>query len=292
MKFRIDLQRAVKDPLHGIWIACYIGAAMIALGAVQESFVHVAGWGDPAIPIAHAVLPAQPAVLAGGIEVAEGILQFSGHTARGVWSGYVTTTLMAMLISYMVGPALLVWGIRARARHRQQIAVRGGVPAIAAALALGGSTLAAVVPAPLYALVSHRTYTMLERDHRHSEALDDLSVELYVMARNAQVEYHRSGEPRGGGHTWLTPVHGRKGPLRMCDLLGPGRGPQCTESAHVTIGRQMFSLRIERADSLTLHGLVVCEPPGCPAPADTSGQDTLSMVVGVTPLNVNMIFEE
>lgn len=292
MKFRIDLRSALKDPLHGIWIGCYIGAVMIAFGPVQDSLMRFAGWGDPAAALAHAIPPAQPAAMAGGIEVDEGILQFTDHTARGIWSGRVTATLAAILISYVIGPALLVWGIRARARYRQRITVRGGVPVIAAALALGGMTFAALVPSPLLALSGQRTHAMLVRDFRYGETLDDLNVELYVLARNAQVRYHRSGDPRGGGHSWLEAGHAGPGSLHVADLLDPACRAQVTDSDRVMIGPQVFSLHVERADSLTLRGTVTCEPSSWSSANEAGTLDTLSMVVGVTPLHVNMILED
>jgi hypothetical protein len=166
------------------------------------------------------------------------------------------------------------------------------VPAIACALALGGFTLSTVIPAPLYAIVGDRTHATILRDIHQSELLDELSVDLYMMARNAQVKYHRSGEPRGGEHSWLAQERGRTTSLRMSDLLDASRSFTCVDSACVIIDQKTFAVHVERADSITLRGTVTCEATSWAPARSINPQDTLAMVVGVTPLQVNMIFEE
>jgi hypothetical protein len=292
MKVRIDLRPVLRDHVHPVRIALYIMAAIVILLPLQEKILHRAGWGNKGAPACNELPPACPAVLAGGIETAEGRLQFAGASARGVWSGQVSTVLVALVIAYVVGPAALVWGLRAWSRYRQHIAVRGGATSIGLALAFGGSLLATVLAEPVYAVVGTRQLAMLMRDDRFRERYDALETELYAMAKSAQVRYFRSGTMRGHGHSWLTGDRSRTPAIRIGDVLDAAAGRVAADTMTVCLGSTTFSLHVDRADSLTIRGSVPFEGNvRLPDPPEWTPH-TISAVVGVTPLNVNMIEEE
>lgn len=291
MKVRIDFRPVLKDHVHPVRIALYIIVAVVILLPLQEKFLLGAGWGNRAAPVYNELPPAYPAVLAGGIEIAEGRLQFVGASARGVWSGQVSTALVALLIAYVIGPAVLVWGLRARSRYRRHIAVRGGATSIALALAFGGSLLATVLAEPVYAIVGTRQLAMLSRDDRFAENFEALETDLYAMARRAQVKYFRSGKTRGHGHSWLSGDGSGRPAIHIADLLDPATARVPVDSVTVRLGNTPFSLHVERADSITIRGVLPFEGDSrLPNPPEWMPH-VIAVVVGVTPLKVNMVEE-
>ena len=161
MNIKTNMRRVLADPLHPVRIVLYIAVAVLILSPMQERLLRFAGWGNKAAPVYQDLLPAYPAILAGEIERSEGILEKAGASARGIWSGQVASALLTMLFHYVVGPAALVWGLRAWFRYRHRERVRGGATAIAFALAIGGFTLFSILPSPVYAIKGSR----MQADH-------------------------------------------------------------------------------------------------------------------------------
>ena len=271
MRSRIDLRPVLTDPLHPVRVLLYIICAAVLL--------------EPVLP------PTQPGALAGGIEVLDGVLQFNGQSVRGVWTGPVTMALVSIVVLYLIGPALLVWGIRARARYRQNIAVRGGATVIAFALTLGGVSLLSVLPAPVYALLNAQTKSMMMRDSRSVDNMDMMSVDLYMMARKAQVRYFLSGSPRDAKHSWFPPDASGKAGLSMADLVSADRKAFSGDSVYVSPNGTRFSLHVEHADSLTIYGVADWEGMGPEGLSSDGTQKALQMCIGVTPDAVNMVLQ-
>jgi hypothetical protein len=291
MRSRIDLRPVLTDPLHPVRIVLYIVCAAVLLDPVQSLLLQAAGWERSPGPVFTVFPPAQPAILAAGIEVQEGILQFNGHSARGLWTGQVTTAPVAIILSYLIGPALLVWGFRARARYRQDLPVKGGATTIALALALGGFSLCTVLPAPVYALIGARTKAVMMRDNRSSDVVDMMSVDLYMMARKAQVLYFLSGDSRDRMPSWLSlDGSGRPG-IGIAGLITPGGQPHSGDSVFVSANGTRFSLHVERADSITIHAVQDWEGTGSEGGAADGTQKPLQMCIGVTPDNMNMVMQ-
>jgi hypothetical protein len=289
MKFKIDFRPILKDPLHGFRIVFYVIAAAVILVPLQRALLHGAGWGEPIGQVFSLLPPAQPPILAGGIEVQEGLLGFNGQSARGIWTGQVTTVLAAVIVSYLICPTLLVWGIRARTRYRNKMPVRGGATSVVLALTFGGFSLLTILPAPVNAILSGRTYAMMNRDCRSSEILDAVSVDLYMMARRAQVNFFLSGHDREKKLSWLTPGTSAKSAIDISSLLPPGKASTSPDSLYVSGDGSRFTLRVERADSLTIHVIRDTEGSGLEGDAPEGAATRLQMCAGVTPEHVNMV---
>jgi hypothetical protein len=291
MRSRIDLRPVLTDPLHPVRILLYIICALVLLEPVQSLIIRKAGWAGSYRPLFTVFPPTQPADVAGGIEVLDGVLQFNGQSVRGVWTGPVTMALGAIVVLYLIGPALLVWGIRARARYRQSIPVRGGATAIAFALALGGVSLLTVLPTPVYAIIGARTKTIMMRDSRSSDNLDLMSVDLYMMARKAQVRYFLSGNPRDAKHSWCSPHGSGKAGISIADLVTADRKAFSGDSVYVSPNGTRFSLHVEHPDSLTIYGVREWEGMGPWGLSSDGTQKPLQICIGVTPDNVNMVMQ-
>jgi hypothetical protein len=289
MKFKIDIRSVLTDPLHAVRIVLYVIVAAMLFVPLERVFLESAGWSESVGQVFSPLPPAQPPILAGGIEVQEGVLGFNGHSARGIWTRQVTTALAAIIASYLICPTLLVWGIRARARYRNNVPVWGGATSIALALTFGGFSLLTILPAPVYAIVSGQTYAMMDRDCRSSEMLDAVSLDLYMMARKAQVKFFLSGDGREKRPSWFTQGASGKSAIDISSLLPPGKTATSADSVYVSGDGSRFTLRVERADSLTIH--VIRDPEGSRHDADASeGTPTmLQMCAGVTPEHVNMV---
>lgn len=292
MKTRIEIRDAWNDPLHPLRIALYVVIAIAIVVPLQERFLILAGWGNKASPVFDQLPAAYPAMLAGGIEFAEGRRESLGASTRGVWSPQVSTALVALLVAYVIGPAMLVWGLMARGRYRRHVAVRGGATSIAFALAFGGALVVTLLPEPVYAIVGTRRIASLSRDQRFIEKCEGLESELYAMARKAQVRYYRSGGARGVGHSWL--AGGRPGApaVRIADLIEHPDVQLSADTMTMHIGPMTFTLSIDRADSLTIRGTVPFEGAERLPEPPAWLPHTIAAVAGVTPLTVNLKEED
>jgi hypothetical protein len=74
----------------------------------------------------------------------------------------------------------------------------------------------------------------------------------------------------------------------MADLVEPAAGRMPADSMMVRFGETAFSLQVQRADSLTLRGSVPFALERGSVRTPEWMRDTIVVVVGVTPLNVNM----
>ncbi len=291
MNLRTRLRAALADPLHPLCIGLAIVLATVAMHALEVPFLRMMGWGNEAAPVYHELPLVQPAVLAGGIEVAEGILQFNGHSARGVWSGQVTSALLALLFLYVIGPGLLVWGLLARMRYRDHQPVRGGATAVILALAIGGCSVVMLLPAPVYAIASNTIHAAMVRDSESSAVRDGLDLELYLMARKAQVRFFSSASGRWQRHSWMAKDGSGRPAIRIEDLVDtfPGRAVQ--DTAGLRIGDETYTLHVDRCDSITIVGTIPWRGFSFSEVKDSHPVRPLRLVMGVTPETVHTVLE-
>ena len=289
MKLKTDFRPILADPLHGVRIVLYIVVLAAVFVPLQKELLRAAGWGrsfDGGNPVFSL---AQPAILAGGIEVQEGIHHFNGKSGRGVWSGQTTSVLIALVLTYILGPALFAWGLHARAQWRRNPLGNAGVTRIALALSFGGMSLVSIIPAPMYAVISNTTYGTMVHDCRVSAVQDKISEDLFQMARRAQVIYFLPGKMGGGNQSWLAPDRSGNPVIDISRIVLPTQSAEC-DSLCGSGCETVYSLSIERADSLTIRGVRTetdVQPADSVARAEHTGK--IEMCVGVTPDRVNLL---
>jgi len=291
MKLRIDLRPVVADPLHGARIGLYILLLAAGILQLQRFLLQGAGWGRSIDGASPWIALAQPPLLAGGIEVQEGIQHFNGKSGRGVWTGQTTSVLVSVVATYVLGPALFVWGLRARARRRQNPLREAGATTIAAALTLGGLSLVSIIPAPMYAVMSSRAHSTMVHDCQVSAMQDEMSEDLFQMARRAQVIYFLPGGMGGGNQSWLAHDRSGKPVIDISRILLAA--PSADVDAVLSCSRNCskYSLRVERADSLTIKGVTEgSDVQGTDGDAESVHAAKVQMCIGVTPDRVNVVF--
>jgi hypothetical protein len=292
MKMRIDLRAVLADPLHAVRIILYVVCATIVLGPLQQFFLMKIGCGEPVVALTPGLTPVQPPVLAGGVEVREGLLQFNGATARGLWNGTITSVMMSMVFAYLVGPALLVWGLRARGRYRMKDPAAPGATKIAVALAVGGFSVVSLLPSLGLAYRSTATYESMVADNAASEELDSMSTTLSLMARKAQVAYFVAGEPWQLSGSWQLSDGSKQPALSIVQLIEPGVDAMITDSRHAVIDGRSYELAVVRADSLILRGQVAPAHPPQSGGAATDNGVGRSVTFGVTPYLLTMTYSQ
>lgn len=292
MKMRIDLRPLLTDPLHGVRIVLYIVCAAIALGPLQQSLLSRISIGDHMFSTNLGFPPAQPPLIAGGVEVGEGILQYSGGTARGVWNAPVISVMMSMVFVYLVGPSLLVWGFRARARYRMKDPSASGATKIAVALAVGGFSVLSLLPGLGVAYSSRATHEIIVADNEASRELDCMATSLSLMARKAQVAYFVAGEPWQLAGSWQMSDGSKQPVLSIVQLIEPGVDAVIADSRHAVIDGRAYELVVERADSLTIKGECAAAHPKMSSLSGEREASMPGMCVGVTPYKVNMVLWE
>lgn len=290
MKFKIDFRPVLADPLHGVRIVLYVLFLVVVFFPLQKVLLHKVGWGHSFEGATSLFYLAQPAILAGGIEVQEGIHSFGGNSNRGVWSGQITSVLVSIISAYILGPALLAWGLRARFRRRRNLSGNAGVTWIAIALTLGSLSLVSIVPAPVYAIIGSETFKMMANDCVRSERQDYMSDELFMMARKAQVMYFLPCEMGGGNQSWMARDGSGNPVIDISGVLPPAQAGEDDRGQSPSGSGGRYSLHVERADSLTIRGVLAeagVEGSGVEGSSDQSAR--VEMCVGVTPDRVNII---
>lgn len=290
MKFRINFRPVLTDPLHGVRIVLYILLLTVVFLSLQRVLLKGAGWAqsfDGANPLS---VLAQPALLAGGIEVQEGILHFNGKSGRGVWNGQITFVLMLIILTYVLGPALFAWGLHARARWHRNLSGNVGATRIAFALALGGLSLMSIIPAAMYAVISNATYKTMVHDCQVSAKQDNMSVELFQMGRRAQVIYFLPAEMGGGNQSWLARDGSGNPVIDISRIQIPTQSADDNPDLYGAGNGNRYSLRVERADSLTIRGVSVeIDVQGADGVARGDYAERVEVCIGVTPDRVNVV---
>jgi hypothetical protein len=286
MKLKIDLRPVLTDPLHWFRIVIYVALVAVLAGPLQVALQKRAARGGwPAIW--NAVLPpAAPPLIAAGIEVEEAMAKFAGYGSRGVWRATITATMMSMVCAYLVGPTLLIWGMRAHARYRLRDPGAPRAWVIAVALTLGGFSLVSLLTSAGIAYVAQESYTRMLGERVEADARNRLTDELLLMARKAQVAYFVAGEPWELAGSWQLSDGSKQPALSVAQLIEPGVDALIPDSRHAVIDGRTYELTVERADSVTIRGIL---PPLCQTiTLDDGSTLPLEYRVGVTPQTVTM----
>lgn len=289
MKKKIDLRAVFTDPLHAGMIAVYIVVVMMIVIPVQHAIMvrSSAGWWYATLnTIMPPLLPPEVAVSA---EIEEAVHRIQGWDHHGAWRSVVTSMMSTMVISYLVGPSLFVWGLRARARAREHAAGWVRTTAIAVALAFGGGSVIALLPSVLNAYQFHRAHEETVSNVAKGKAGDRLSDELFMMANRAQVAYFVPENPGEQAGSWQCTDGSARPVLSIARLIPPGTEASMIDARHAVIGDMSYELVIETPDSLTIRGKCmasISEVTGDNAPSDSVRS---GLLLGVTPDCVTMI---
>ena len=165
-----------------------------------------------------------------------------------------------------------------------------GVTRIAFALALGGLSLMSIIPAAMYAVISNATYKTMVHDCQVSAKQDSMSVELFQMARRAQVIYFLPGEMGGGNQSWLAGDGSGNPVIDLSRIQTPTQsaadGPDLCGSGN----GYRYSLHVERADSLTIRGVNAdIDVQGADGVVQGDHAERVEVCIGVTPDRVNVV---
>lgn len=292
MKLRIDLRTLIADPLHWVRIVLYVLVAMVAFASVRLYINRHSSQGGWCAVLNDVVPIADPVVMAGWIEVEEAVHAFAGYGSRGVWRGTITGVMTSMVVLYLIGPTLLVWGIRARARWRPGEPGTPHAGVIAAALVFGICSVTMLLPGffSAYAAIEGHEEDLVQQAVGAEECT--LLTELTLMARKAQVAYFVAGEPWQLAGSWQMSDGSRQPALSIVQLIEPGVDAEITDSRHAVIGGRCYELVVERADSLTLRGTcppVLMRENGGPV-FETGGERSIAM--GITPASVSLAYDQ
>lgn len=292
MKSKIDLRPLIADPLHWVRILLYVLIAMVAFTSVRLSISRHSSQGGWYAALNDVVPIADPALLAGWIEVEEAVHAFAGYGSRGVWRGTITGVMTSMVLLYLVGPTLLVWGIRARARWRLREPGTPHAGVIAAALVFGLCSVMMLLPGffSAYAAIEDHEEDLVQQAVAAEECT--LLTELTLMARKAQVAYFVAGEPWQLAGSWQLSDGSKQPALSIVQLIEPGVDAEITDSRHAVIGGRSYELVVERADSLTLRGTcppVIVGENGEPV-FESGGERSIAM--GITPASLSLAYNQ
>ena len=287
MKMRIDLRPFVNDPLHWARLVVYVVLVTWGASVVRDHLFTTPPYGKWLTLRNHVLLlAAPPPVLAAGIGVEEVMAEFTGHSTRGVWRESVSAVMISLVGAYLVGPALLVWGLRARTRFRTAELKLPRAWMIVGAITLGGTSVAFLMPALFDAYMSQKLHERMVEDNVSADMNMRLSSELTLMAYKAQVAYFVAGEPWDLPASWQLSDGSRRPALSIVQLLEPGVDALVPDSRHAVIDGRVYEVTVVRADSLTITGLL--------PPADLSARPAddrrwcSGFTVGVTPQQVTM----
>ena len=255
MKFKIDWQQVRADPLHLGRIAIYIVVFGILVSIVDvdgiffrelPQWVHaIPGWGILA-----------PQAMAGGLQAEEAIERMSGQPKNRSWRRTHSGILIGILLLFILGPTLLVWGLRTRAQWRQMSAPRGSPFRIAAALTVGGYLFVGLtVTTMMTSLVSLRNFRTQKSESALAANRDALALDLSLMAFKAQTFYHLPTKDGGGDGHW-TKLPGREPSTLTLEDLALGKSLM----AHILdplFPQQpsRFVLEVFKEDSLAIWGI-------------------------------------
>jgi hypothetical protein len=284
MKFTIDL----RDPLGWPRIFVYVFCGAMILPYCESLIIRHCNLFDATDRGLSNVILAQPAILAGGKELVEGMKHFTGHSGRGVWDRDVTMILLSLIATFLVGPACLAWGFRARARYREQPNGGPGPVRIALAVAVGGVSLCTITISPVLTFVSCSSYQSMVRDSRRNEGMDVMTVGLYRIAQKAQTSYFLPASEGGCAGSW----RGANTAEPLFDVQAIQKQGMAKD-AYWLEGRPEFKpkyhVQVDRPDSLTITGTMDFDSASA-IDADSASLRSL-MIAGVTPDHINMVYQ-
>jgi hypothetical protein len=266
MKFKIDLSKVAADPLHpfriiitiALFSAAVLSLALLAAGmyTMEKAILqHYDGQRDLWNEFTTlAVRTSQPQVIAAEIRAREGINRFHGIQEQRRWRGELTALLALLAFIFLIGPSLLVWGIRARARWYRAQHPRRGTVRIAAALAVGGFVVLSQAATIIMAVQSQgRLNTMVENAIASAER-DAMEVEAIQMARKAQVLYFLSPKDGGCGLSWLAPDGSGRPAITISNIRQAGIPISKIMEPFYPQKPKSYVVEVYRSDSLSIRG--------------------------------------
>jgi hypothetical protein len=293
MTFKTKARQIWESPLHPVWIVL----AMLEIGVLVlciDRFVFHGGsfwklfrWAGPPFPqffmqdIYRLLWVAY--VDAGGIRVSEGISAFNGTLVRGTWRPEHALVIVSMILSYIVGPSLFLWGLVSR---KKWISKKPATPSklrILGATALGGYIIFFALLMPVEgSLGSWTAWQRMKADSYANGVRDGAIASISTLGFQAQ-QLRLMPEARGGG-PW---VQG-EGAITIADL----------DTVLPRIDRGLWSrddrapmkylLEVHSPDSLTIWGVANAHGGARGTTFlnidGTSGN--IQVHAGVTPLNV------
>lgn len=298
MKFKIDLSKAAADPLHPARIIITISllsAAVLLLALLAAGMYSMEkailqqydGQRDLWTEFSTLVLTAsQPQVIAARIRSQEGIDRFGGIQEERQWQGDLTGLLALLTLVFLVGPSLLVWGIRARARWYHAPPPRRGTVRIAAALTIGGFVVLSQAATIIAAIQSQKRFTLMMEDIRSSAEWEALSSEAVLMARKAQVLYFLPPKDGGCGMSWLASDGSGKPAITLSDIRPAGIPSSKITEPFYPQQPKSYVVEVYRSDSLSIRGT-----GNAPGLIDDSRKlDNAKVHITVTPDKITTLY--
>ena len=260
MTFKTRIQQIWKNPLHPAWIVLAILELAVLIGCIDRFVLHspnmnwLLAWARPPaleffVQDINRILWGSY-VVAGGIRVSEAIAAFSGKSVQGIWGTGHTMVIISMVLSYILGPALLLRGLKARKQWLAEKPAGRSSLLILVMTATGGYIVAlGLLLPPLTAVASSTSFQRMKSESYVNAMRDRVEASLSVLGFQAQ-QLRLMPEAKGGG-PWM------KGPggITIADLetvlpgLERGLGEQDVK------GSLRFFLEVESPDSLTIWGI-------------------------------------
>jgi hypothetical protein len=260
MTFRINFRRAWKDPLHPAWIILAILELGILIEAFNQFVLHSPSlrglivWAKPPA-LEFFVQDLNRAlwgsyVVAGGIRVSEGIGAFSGKPITGAWDTGHTMVMISMLLSYIIGPVLLLWGLNARKKWMREKHAKPSPLSILITTTLGGYIVAFALLVPtLSSLISWNSWQRMKADTRVNAIRDGAISSISALGFQAQLLRWMPGT-KGGG-PWME----NPGGITVADLQVVLPSMEKSLWQPGARSSMKYCLEITSPDSLTLWGI-------------------------------------
>ena len=296
MKFRTSVRQIWTNPLHPLWIIL----AMLELGVLIACFdrfvLHNATlwglfrWARPPLPEffmqdIHRILWGSY-IDAGGIRISEGISAFSGKLVRGIWKPEHTLVLVSMVLSYIVGPALLLWGLKARKARIDGKTAKPRTFSILAATATGGYIVVFALALPLVSSVeSWQSWQRMKSDSYVNAIRDGATASVSILGFQAE-QLRLMPEAKGGG-PWMNGPGGIT--IADLDTVLPRLERGLWEPG--SKGSMKFFLEIVSPDSLTIWGVADVQIAGSAFRNKDGAAGRVQVRSGVTPARVTTAVE-
>ena len=251
MNSRIDWSSIVADPLHGARLALYVGGTMLIVIFIGRVILpHL----PPSIQAVSSIVSTQPEFVAGGLAVQEAVDRWKGVPESVRWHKEFFLLLGAMILNFVVAPALLFRGLNARARRQHGPTPQGSTFRIIAPIVAGWTLILLMVPLAFVGPVtSYRAYRTMQQDHRVAGNRNALLMSLSLMGRKAQVLHIVPPEADGRGGSWK--ADGGSGPdITLADLSLPESMMARLPDAALLL-RTVYLLEVPAKDSLVLWGI-------------------------------------
>ncbi len=260
MTFKTRIRQIWENPLHPVWIVlailelyvCVLGFNRFVLD--RYSVQAAIGWGKPYLLISYFsdgnLLIGSPFIGAAGLRLSDGINAFNGKPMSGAWALEHWVVAISLVLAYIAGPALLLYGSRLRKVRILAGTTRRNSILPLIATAAGGYLVCTALLLPAFA--GPRSWVILQRmkaEEYANAARGAIDASLPILAFQAQ-QLRLMPELKGGG-PWA------KGPggITIEDL------ENVLPPLERVLGRPgvkapvRFFLHVDSPDSLTLWGV-------------------------------------